>query len=117
MCCSLTESVCSSRPDRLRDIADRFNVDHDAVLDNVLYARAYTSQNIRFFFHPAQISSLYICVFQAKACFLLNPAGEHQMELLDMVAAKFHEEGGVFKLLVRAKNSAQYLIKFLLIFE
>lgn len=33
----------SSRPDRLRDIADRFNVDHDAVLDNVLYARAYTS--------------------------------------------------------------------------
>lgn len=38
----------SSRPDRLRDIADRFNVDHDAVLDNVLYARAYTSANIQF---------------------------------------------------------------------
>lgn len=35
----------SSRPDRLRDIADRFNVDHDAVLDNVLYARAYTSKS------------------------------------------------------------------------
>lgn len=34
---------CFSRPDRLRDIADRFNVDHGAVLDNVLYARAYTS--------------------------------------------------------------------------
>uniref|UniRef100_A0A8C6SHY3 DNA meiotic recombinase 1 n=1 Tax=Neogobius melanostomus TaxID=47308 RepID=A0A8C6SHY3_9GOBI len=51
------------RPDRLKDIADRFNVDHDAVLDNVLYARAYTS--------------------------------EHQMELLDFVAAKFHEEGGI----------------------
>ena len=27
--------------------------------------------------------------------------GEHQMELLDCVAAKFHEEPGVFKLLVR----------------
>lgn len=27
-------------------------------------------------------------------------SGEHQMELLDFVAAKFHEEGGVFKLLV-----------------
>ena len=26
--------------------------------------------------------------------------GEHQFELLDMVAAKFHEEPGVFKLLV-----------------
>ncbi|XP_058872391.1 meiotic recombination protein DMC1/LIM15 homolog [Acipenser ruthenus] len=32
------------RPDRLKDIADRFNVDQDAVLDNVLYARAYTSK-------------------------------------------------------------------------
>jgi len=57
-----------SRPDRLRDIADRFNLDQSAVLDNVLYARAYTS--------------------------------EHQFELLDFVAAKFHEEPGVFKLLV-----------------
>lgn len=36
----------ASRPDRLRDIADRFNVDHEAVLDNVLYARAYTSKTI-----------------------------------------------------------------------
>lgn len=33
----------TSRPDRLRDIADRFNLDHSAMLDNVLYARAYTS--------------------------------------------------------------------------
>jgi meiotic recombination protein DMC1 len=56
------------RPDRLREIADRFNLDHSAMLDNVLYARAYTS--------------------------------EHQMELLDCVAAKFHEEPGVFKLLI-----------------
>ncbi|CAB1338259.1 unnamed protein product [Coregonus sp. 'balchen'] len=63
-----TGSLEFDRPDRLKDIADRFNVDHDAVLDNVLYARAYTS--------------------------------EHQMELLDFVAAKFHEEGGVFKLLI-----------------
>ena len=35
-----------SRPDRLRDIADRFNLDQEAVLDNVLYARAYTSKNL-----------------------------------------------------------------------
>jgi hypothetical protein len=33
----------SSRPDRLKDISDRFNLDQNAVLDNVLYARAYTS--------------------------------------------------------------------------
>ncbi|KAK2156631.1 hypothetical protein LSH36_208g01046 [Paralvinella palmiformis] len=56
------------RPDRLRNIADRFNLDQEAVLDNVLYARAYTS--------------------------------DHQYEILDYVAAKFHEELGVFKLLI-----------------
>ncbi|XP_050393665.1 meiotic recombination protein DMC1/LIM15 homolog [Patella vulgata] len=33
------------RPDRLKDIADRFNLDQSAVLDNVLYARAYTSEH------------------------------------------------------------------------
>ena len=56
------------RPDRLKSIADRFNIDHDAMLSNVVFVRAYTS--------------------------------EHQYELLDLVAAKFHEEAGVFKLLV-----------------
>jgi len=32
------------RPDRLRPIADRFNLDQDAVLENVLYTRVYTSE-------------------------------------------------------------------------
>ena len=32
------------RPDRLTSIADRYNLDQDAVLDNVLYSRAYTSE-------------------------------------------------------------------------
>ncbi|XP_066520664.1 meiotic recombination protein DMC1/LIM15 homolog isoform X2 [Hoplias malabaricus] len=68
------------RPDRLKEIADRFNVDHEAVLDNVLYARAYTS--------------------------------EHQMELLDFVAAKFHEEGGVFKLLIIDSIMALFRVDF-----
>ncbi|EYC36693.1 hypothetical protein Y032_0866g2763 [Ancylostoma ceylanicum] len=56
------------RPERLRPICDRFNIDQEAMLENVLYARAFTS--------------------------------DHQMELLDYVAAKFHEEMGVFKLLI-----------------
>ncbi|XP_023685658.1 meiotic recombination protein DMC1/LIM15 homolog isoform X2 [Paramormyrops kingsleyae] len=68
------------RPDRLRDIADRFDVDPEAVLDNVLYARAYTS--------------------------------EHQMELLDYVAAKFHEECGVFKLLIIDSIMALFRVDF-----
>merc|ERR1712116_110516 len=66
------------RPDRLRPVADRFNLDQDAVLDNVLYARAYTS--------------------------------EQQMELLDFVCAKFHEEPGVFKL---QKISEEYNVAVL----
>ncbi|RZF39375.1 hypothetical protein LSTR_LSTR000896 [Laodelphax striatellus] len=56
------------RPERLRPIADRFNLDQDAVLDNILYARIHNS--------------------------------DQQMEALDYVAAKFHEEAGVFKLLL-----------------
>ncbi|VIO91435.1 Uncharacterized protein BM_BM10860 [Brugia malayi] len=56
------------RPDRLRQINERFKMDQEAMLDNILYARAYTS--------------------------------DHQMELLDFVAAKFHEELGIFKLLI-----------------
>lgn len=68
------------RPDRLRSIANRFNLDQEAVLDNVLYARAYTS--------------------------------EHQFELLDFVAAKFHEEMGVFKLLVVDSIMALFRVDF-----
>ncbi|KAG8254723.1 Meiotic recombination protein dmc1 [Homalodisca vitripennis] len=68
------------RPDRLRPIAQRFNLDQTAVLDNILYARAYTS--------------------------------EHQFELLDYVAAKFHEEPGVFKLLVVDSIMALFRVDF-----
>jgi hypothetical protein len=53
------------------------------MLDNVLYARAYTS--------------------------------DHQMELLDYAAAKFHEEMGVFKLLVWNGKDLYFILKFNLI--
>lgn len=69
-----------SRPDRLRAIADRFNLDQNQVLENVLYARAYNS--------------------------------EHQYELLNSVAAKFHEEAGVFKLLIVDSIMALFRVDF-----
>ena len=50
------------------------------MLDNVLYARAYTSEN--------------------------------QYELMDMVAAKLHEEGGVFKLLIVDSIMALFRVDF-----
>lgn len=107
----------SSRPDRLRDIADRFNVDHDAVLDNVLYARAYTSTNTL-----TNFDTFVMCkdkagftemtssgnIFGVKVGVLTQLSGEHQMELLDFVAAKFHEEGGVFKLLVSRRINSLF---------
>uniref|UniRef100_A0A7S2X988 RecA family profile 1 domain-containing protein n=1 Tax=Lotharella oceanica TaxID=641309 RepID=A0A7S2X988_9EUKA len=33
------------RPERIRDIADRFGVDYHAVLDNITYARAFTHEH------------------------------------------------------------------------
>ncbi|CAK9290639.1 unnamed protein product [Gordionus sp. m RMFG-2023] len=68
------------RPDRLKDIAERFNLDEEAMLKNIIYARAYTS--------------------------------EHQNELLDFVAAKFHEESGVFKLLIMDSVMALFRVDF-----
>ena len=55
-------------------------LDQEAVLDNVLYSRAYTS--------------------------------EQQMELLDFVCAKFHEEPGIFKLLIVDSVMALFRVDF-----
>ena len=59
---------------------------------------------------PVDIDTFVVCKGRAVRNETLSPdafkfrvarlSGEHQMELLDFVAAKFHEEGGVFKLLV-----------------
>jgi len=57
-----------SRPDRLRQIAERFNIDAEAVLENVIFTRCYNSDS--------------------------------QMDLLSLLAAKFHEESGVYRVLV-----------------
>ncbi|XP_071038139.1 meiotic recombination protein DMC1/LIM15 homolog isoform X2 [Parasteatoda tepidariorum] len=40
------------------------------------------------------------------------PGGEHQMEILDLVALKFHEEGGVYKLLVIDSIMALFRVDF-----
>jgi len=48
---------------------------------------------------PILVSVIKNSIFAHK-CFAF--LGEHQMELIDAVAAKFHEEPGVFKLLVRS---------------
>lgn len=68
LCIYFLDKTVLSRPDRLRAIADRFNLDQNQVLENVLYARAYNS--------------------------------EHQFEILNAVSRRFHEEAGVFKLLI-----------------
>lgn len=74
-------------------------MDQEAVLDNVLYARAYTSKHSLF-----SGTNSHLQYVQIKRTALLKIIGEHQSEMLDYVAAKFHEEMGVFKLLVSWKT-------------
>ncbi len=76
-------------------------MDHEAVLDNVLYARAYTSKNFHLFDLVLKCCLTGQPMRSHSVVFYFSLIGEHQMELLDFVAGKFHEEGGVFKLLVR----------------
>jgi len=59
----------NKRPERIKAIAERFGVDPDQALENILVARALTS--------------------------------EHQMELIYELAARFAQEKGIFKLLVK----------------
>lgn len=50
-------------------------------------------------FYPINIYVIIIDVM--KYCiFITLIEGEHQQEIIDFVAAKFHEEQGIFKLLV-----------------
>lgn len=60
--------IIPSRPERLRDIALRFNMDPEEALENIIYSRAYNS--------------------------------EHQMDLISLLAAKFAEDPGKYKLLI-----------------
>uniref|UniRef100_A0A7N6B0H2 Meiotic recombination protein n=1 Tax=Anabas testudineus TaxID=64144 RepID=A0A7N6B0H2_ANATE len=82
------------RPDRLRDIADRFNVDHDAVLDNVLYARAYTSTNtlLKTFLIIDSIMALFRVDFSGR-----GELAERQQKLAQMLSRlqKISEEYNV----------------------
>lgn len=57
-----------SRPDRLKEIAERYGLDPDEALENVIYSRAYNT--------------------------------EHQMDLITLLAGKFAESPGEFKLLI-----------------
>uniref|UniRef100_A0A2K5MPW1 DNA meiotic recombinase 1 n=1 Tax=Cercocebus atys TaxID=9531 RepID=A0A2K5MPW1_CERAT len=47
-----------------------------------------------------------------KTFFFHTLCGEHQMELLDYVAAKFHEEAGIFKLLIIDSIMALFRVDF-----
>ncbi|KAK3822815.1 MAG: Rad51-domain-containing protein [Benniella sp.] len=57
------------RHERVKAIAERFGIDPEAALENILVARAYNS--------------------------------EHQMDLITEVAARFADEKGIFRILVR----------------
>ncbi|KNC81520.1 meiotic recombination protein DMC1/LIM15 [Sphaeroforma arctica JP610] len=64
------------RPERLMPIADRFGVDRDAVLDNIMYARAYTSEH--------QMELLTIC-----AAKFAEERGTFKLLIVDSIIALF----------------------------
>jgi len=44
------------RPDRIRAIADRFGIDNDAALENILYSRAYNSEHQYELIHSVRVA-------------------------------------------------------------
>jgi len=85
------------RPDRLRDIADRFSLDQAAVLDNVLYARAYTSE------HQFELLDLV-----AGKCH--EEAGIYKLLVVDSIMALFRVDfSGRGELSERQQKLAQML--------
>uniref|UniRef100_A0A4W3I1M8 Meiotic recombination protein n=1 Tax=Callorhinchus milii TaxID=7868 RepID=A0A4W3I1M8_CALMI len=84
------------RPDRLRGIADRFNLDPEAILDNVLYARAYTSE------HQMELLDYVAIIDSIMALFRVDFSGrgelaERQQKLAQMLSRlqKISEEYNV----------------------
>lgn len=68
------------RPERIKEIAARFNVDGEAALENILFARALNS--------------------------------EHQLELINDVAARFAEEQGAYRLLIVDSIISLFRVEF-----
>lgn len=77
------------RPDRIRAVADRFGVDGDMALENILYARAFNSEH--------QVRSTLEMPIN------LTP---RQMELINECSMRFAEDKD-FRLLVR-KNKPPF---------
>lgn len=87
------------RPNRLRDIADRYNLDHDAVLSNVLYVRAYTSE------HQLEILDLVAVEFYKEG-------GIYKLLIIDSIMALFRVDyTGRGELADRQQKLAQMLSK------
>ncbi|KRT80092.1 hypothetical protein AMK59_6896, partial [Oryctes borbonicus] len=64
------------RPDRLRSISERFNLDESTVLDNILYARAYNSE------HQSELLNVV-------SCKLHEEAGVFKLLIVDSIMALF----------------------------
>jgi meiotic recombination protein DMC1 len=80
----LTLAAGTFRPDRIRSVAERFGVNGDLALENILYGPT----NLPFHCRPADATT-------ARA---FN--SEHQMELINECSMRFAEDKD-FRLLVR----------------
>ncbi|KAI4471335.1 reca/rad51/rada dna strand-pairing family member [Holotrichia oblita] len=64
------------RPNRLKSIAERYNLNENAVLDNILYARAYNSE------HQSELLNIV-------GCKLHEEAGVFKLLIIDSIMALF----------------------------
>lgn len=76
------------RPDRIKAIAERFNVDPVAACENVIFSRAHNSE------HRRSDSAYEFLTILIPIC------TEVEMELITNLAARFAEEQGVYRLLI-----------------
>lgn len=91
------------RPDRIVSIANRFSVDADTVLNNILYARAYT--------HEAQIDML-----QAVSAKLVEE--RYALIIVDSVTALFRVDfSGRGELAERQQKLGQFMSKLMKLSE
>ncbi|KAI9511634.1 Rad51-domain-containing protein [Russula earlei] len=84
------------RPDRIRSIAERFGVNGDMALENILYARAFNSE------HQVEVNS---------SCMLWGLTLSPQMELINECSQRFAEDKD-FRLLIVDSIMALFRVDF-----
>ena len=108
------------RPERLKQIARRFNLDEESVLENVTVARCYTTDHQiellgRSAWLPLLLSSRALSLASRVSLLMLCPLTPSLTRTdapADYVAGKFNDERGVYRLWVIDSVMALFRVDF-----